>query len=127
MRNWIAARIAATFVFALVYLMPMLAMAQQLQDGVTFSGHAVVGGAPPVGTGCTIQGGSTDLWGSCTATAASGTIAFAKAFLTAPHCIVVDQSATPIAVYTETTAQITLTTVTSGHLYRWACVGKPGN
>lgn len=98
-----------------------------LQDGSTIFGRLTVAGAPPVGTGCTIAAGSTDQAGTCTATAAAGSIAFTKTYNSQPFCVVVDQSATPVAVYTQTTAQITLTTITSGHIYTWNCMGRSGN
>lgn len=80
--------------------------------------------ALPIGTGCTIAAGSTDLAGSCTTSSTSGSIAFATAKQVAPSCIVQDSTATPVFVYTTTTAQITLTTVTSAHVLFWLCIGK---
>lgn len=91
-------------------------------------GFLLAEGKQPIGTGCTMAAGSTDAAGMCTATAASGSIAFAKLDLAnAPFCNVVDSSATPIMVYTVTTLQITLTTITSGHVLRYWCVAQAGN
>lgn len=116
------------FALALAFSFAVPAHAQiQLQDGAAFLGHAVVSGAPPVGTGCTITAGSTDMAGSCLTTAAAGSIAFSKAFATLPWCILQDGTATPLTVYVTTVAQITLTTVTSGHTLYWICLGRTGN
>lgn len=120
--------IFALAAFALA--MPNGANAQQsfvLPDGTSATGHLNAGGPPPVGTGCTIAALSTDAAGTCTTTAAAGTIVFARAFATtAPRCVVVDATATPLIVYTTTTTQITLTTVTSGHVLYWVCFGAQG-
>jgi len=81
-------------------------------------------GNPPTGTGCTIANNSTDMAGSCTTTATSGTIVFATALASAPNCILVDATSAatvPQVTYTTTATQITLTTVTSAHVLRWVC------
>lgn len=112
----------------------VVAQVVSLPHNVTVLGHLNSGqntvgtatGAAPVGTGCTITAGSTDTVGACVATAASGSIAFNTAYLASPLCTLVDTAATPIAVYSVTTAQITLTTITSGHAYVWTCFGKVG-
>lgn len=84
-------------------------------------------GHQPTATGCTIASGSTDADGTCTATAAAGAIVFWKTtMVNPPFCILSDASATPIAVYTVTVLQITLTTLTSGHVYRYHCVQQAG-
>lgn len=85
-------------------------------------------GNPPTGTGCTIAAGSTDMAGNCAATAASGSIAFAATYTNPPNCVVIDASATAAGsgVYTVTAAQITLTTITSTHVYRWSCLPVAG-
>lgn len=106
------------------------AQAQQLSlpDPVGVARVVAQGGVPTL-TGCTIVAGSTDTAGECTATATSGSIAFSRAFLTAPTCIVYDKAATStvsMPVYTTTTAQITLTTIISGHGLVWTCFGKIG-
>lgn len=113
---------------ALALAMPIDAKAQGflLPDGSTALGHLNASGPPPVGTGCTIAALSTDAAGTCTTSAASGTIVFARAFTVAPRCVVVDATATPLAVYTTTTTQITLTTVTSAHVLYWVCFGTQG-
>lgn len=89
--------------------------------------NLAISGSPPAGTGCTIANGSTDQDGTCTATAASGAIVFAFAtFVNPPMCIVVDSTATPIMVFTVTALQITLQTITSGHIIRWHCTPQAG-
>ena len=106
-----------------------LAQGFVIPNNAQLSGHLNGAGVPPVGTGCTIAAGSTDTAGSCTASAASGSIAFANAYAQAPNCLVTDGSATStvsMPVYTTTTAQITLTTIISTHVLYWFCVGKPG-
>lgn len=104
-----------------------LAQGFSLPHNSAITGHLITSqAAPPVGTGCTIVAGSTDLDGSCTTSATSGSIAFATAFVSAPFCIVQDSTATPVFVYTTTTAQITLTTVTSAHVLFWHCAAKVG-
>jgi hypothetical protein len=115
----IAAMLAATPLHAAQFNLPSPA-------GI---GHTESYGAAPVGTGCTIVAGSTDTDGECTTSAASGSIAFATAYASAPSCIVVDKTSAatvPQVTYTTTTAQITLTTVTSGHGLVWHCSGKVG-
>lgn len=97
-----------------------------LPDGSTVIGHMNIAGSPPVGTGCTIASGSTDTFGRCLTTAAAGSIAFARAYVTAPACIVQDSTGTPLNVYTTTTTQITLTTVTAAHVLYWICFGFLG-
>lgn len=86
-------------------------------------------GNPPVGTGCTIAAGSSDTDGSCTTSAASGSIAFAATYTVAPSCLLIDATSAatvPQVTYTTTATQITLTTVTSAHVLFWHCGGKNG-
>ncbi len=114
---------------ALAFLMfaPVAYAQTVLQDGSVVSGHLTSASPPPVGVGCTIAAGSTDMAGACLTTATSGTITFAKPFATAPVCLVVDITATPVIVYTISTTAITLGTVTSAHQLRWFCMGNAGN
>lgn len=97
-----------------------------LPDGTGLIGHLIGASPAPVGTGCTIAAGSTDAFGRCVTSATSGSIAFFRAYAAAPFCVVQDGTATPVTVYTTTTAQITLTTVTSAHTLYWACFGAVG-
>lgn len=97
-------------------------------------GHFINGGsgtaAVPVGTGCTILAASSDTDGSCTASAASGSIAFAQSYTVAPICSVVDASATStvsMPVYSVTTTGITLTTIISTHVLYWHCAARIGS
>ena len=105
---------------------PALGQGFTIPNNTPFLGHYVAQGAIPVGVGCTIQASATDTDGSCTASAASGSITFGAAFANAPYCTLVDSSATPIAVYTVSNTAITLTTITSGHIYFWHCAAKAG-
>lgn len=118
----------AVFVAAAMAMVPLPTSAQFIiPDGTNLGGHLNAQGNVPVGTNCTIAAGSTDTAGSCTTTNTSGSIAFARAFTAAPTCLLVDSTATPVAVYTTTTAQITLTSVTNAHVLFWFCIGKgPG-
>lgn len=96
-------------------------------------GHFINGGSgtalQPVGTGCTIAAGSADTDGSCTASAASGSIVFATAFSTPPFCVIADQSATStvsMPVYSVSASTITLTTIISTHVLNWHCAARVG-
>jgi hypothetical protein len=109
--------------------------AQQLQDGATVLGHLLTGSAPPVLSACgttpALANGSTDFAGTITmgTTATGCVLTFAKAFLTAPHCIV-DWQATPLASqsFTVSTTALTLTqTSTTNNVASYLCIGKPGN
>ena len=101
-------------------------------QGFTFPGGTQVlgmfsyAGKPPVGVGCTIGAGSSDAAGTCLTTATSGSITFGTAKTVAPSCIVVDRTATPVAVYSVSTTAITLSTVTSAHNLVWSCSGNAG-
>lgn len=106
--------------------LPVASQVFFLPNNAAVIGHLNGSSGPPVGTGCTMVAGSTDFAGSCTTSATSGSIAFAAAYTAAPSCLVVDATATPVAVYTTTTTQITLTTVTSAHVLYWTCIGKVG-
>lgn len=121
---------------ALVALLaPAAAFAQgfTLPDGSVQAGHLAAAPAPgktsPVGVGCTIVAGATDTAGTCTASAASGSITFATAFNSAPTCSVWDQAATStvsMPVYTVSASAITLSTIISTHVLGWLCLAKTG-
>lgn len=116
-----AAAIAAAFaLFATA--VPLVAQNFNLPAGTSFTGMLTVQGRTPVLTGGSLVSGSTDAAGSFTASATSGALVFAfSGFANPPFCTVVDQSATPIAVYAVTAQQITFTTLTSAHLYQYQC------
>lgn len=126
MRNfWNAIRVYAVAAAIALSCSSLVAVGQGFYfSDIFLSRHLNMQGTPPVGVGCTIIAQSSDTSGSCTATAASGTITFASAYAQAPSCLLVDQSATPIAVWTESATVLTLTTLTSGHLYRWLCTAR---
>jgi hypothetical protein len=88
--------------------------------------HVSFAGGNPTPTGGTLAAGSSDTAGTFTASAASGSLTFGGAFVSAPTCIWQDSSATPIIVFTVSTTAVTLTTLTSGHVYQYLCVGKAG-
>lgn len=113
-------------------LAPIPAMAQGFTapDPTTFGGHVVASGPLPTLVGCTIIAGSTDTSGSCTTSAASGSITFGRTFATAPACLVVDASATStvsMPVYTVSATAITLSTIITAHILHWFCIGKIGS
>lgn len=121
---------ARTYIIAAMFSVAMGAIAYAqgfaIPSGTQVLGLLGYGGSPPVGTGCTIASGSTDSGGNCTTSAASGSIAFTKTYNVAPNCVLVDATSAatvPQVTYTVTTAQITLTTVTSAHVLRWHCDG----
>lgn len=102
-----------------------------LPNNSTYQGHinSAPLANPPALTGCTIVAGSTDADGSCTASAASGSITFSNAFNQAPFCSVIDASATStvsMPVYSVSTTAITLTTIISTHVLYWHCTGRNG-
>jgi hypothetical protein len=103
-----------------------------LQHNIQFAGHALAGfgqQAPlqPVGTTCTIAAAASDFSGSCTATSTAGVVTFGQAYLVAPVCLVVDNTANAATnAYTVSTTAITLGTITSGHVYNWICIGRNG-
>ena len=108
--------------------------AAALEDGSVIAGHLAVGNppnyGPPTATGCTLNAASTDMAGSCAATATSGVaIAFSKAFASAPFCVVLDHTtASGNALATEpTTTGFTMGTTVSGDKISWVCLGRPGN
>lgn len=131
MKNSLRSKIAAVAAFS---LLSSAAFAQQsfiLPNNSTYQGHlnAAPISAAPTGSGCTIAAGSTDTDGSCTASAASGSITFATAWVQAPFCSIVDASATStvsMPVYTVSNTAITLTTIISTHVLFWHCAGKNG-
>ena len=79
-------------------------------------------------TGCTVANTSTDLAGNCTSSATSGSVTFQNTYNAAPNCLVVDATSAatvPQLTYTVTTTQITISTMTSGHVIRWVCFPGP--
>lgn len=126
MRGSVVALMFALAVMILGSFPQFRAIAQQglvIPPNTILLGMMVVQGKPPVATGCTLLTNSTDTAGACVTTAASGTIVFAKTdMVNPPFCTVLDASATPVAVYTVTALQITLTTITTGgHVLRYRC------
>jgi hypothetical protein len=114
--------IALAGVFALLATTAAVySQAFTLPAGTTFTNMMVSQGSAPTGTGCTIVAGSTDGSGACLTTATSGSISFSRTYSSAPNCIVVDRTATPVAVYSVTTIAIVLATVTSAHNLTWRC------
>jgi len=118
--------------YAPKYLRDAIAQVFTIPDGSYVAGHVAYTQptAPPVGVGCTIVAGATDMEGSCTASAASGSITFGRTFTNAPTCIVADAGATStvsMPVYTVSATAITLTTIISTHLLVWHCAGKTGS
>lgn len=110
---------------------PVMAQGFNIPDGSSIQGHIkaaqVPGSPPPVAVGCTIAAGATDMVGTCTASAASGSITFARTYAAAPSCIVWDQSATStvsMPVYTVSATAITLTTIISTHVLGYLCLGQ---
>lgn len=98
-----------------------------LPNNTVLQGHLIASCAvPPTLTGGTLTANSCDSAGEFTAAAASGTLVFGSAFISKPSCVLVDQTATPIAVFATTPTQLTLTTITSGHLYSYKCDAKIG-
>lgn len=101
-----------------------------IPDGSTIQGHikaAPQPGPPPVAVGCTLVAGSTDFAGTCTASAASGSITFSRTYGSAPTCIVWDQAATStvsMPVYSVSPTAITLITIISTHLLGYMCMGQ---
>lgn len=110
---------------AFICSMPSHSQQSQLPRGTAIIGMLNAQGSAPTVTGGTLTAGSTDGAGQLTASATSGTIVFNFAtFANAPFCVVVDQSASPVAVYAVTATQITLTTIVSGHLYQYHCYSR---
>lgn len=97
-----------------------------LPGGTSITGMFSYAGKPPVAVGCTLAAGSSDAAGECLTTATSGSITFGTAKTNAPSCLVVDRTATPVAVYSVSATAITLTTVTSAHNLSYSCNGKAG-
>ncbi|MDE2019998.1 MAG: hypothetical protein KGJ13_06670 [Patescibacteria group bacterium] len=125
---------AAIAALALMGSGPAFAQGFTLPDGSAVQGHLKAatqpGATPPTAVGCTIDPGSTDVVGKCTATAASGSITFSRTFTAAPVCLVVDASATStvsMPVYTVSATAITLSTIISTHILFYWCVGNQGS
>lgn len=132
----LAAPIAALLIAAgITYMSPQhvrdaIAQGFTLPDGSIVGGHLAVQGPLPTLVGCTITAGSTDTSGSCTTSAASGSITFGRTFATAPTCLVVDATATStvsMPVYTVSATAITLSTIITAHTLHWLCLGKIGS
>lgn len=115
-----AAALAGLFALA-VSGVSVVAQSFVLPAGTSFANMLVPGGAPPVGTGCTIVAGSTDASGACLTTATSGSIAFSRTYSSIPVCLIVDRTATPTAVYSVAAGAITLTTIVAAHNLTWDC------
>lgn len=110
---------------------PLHAQGFNIPDGSSIQGHVKTvpqaGAVPPTAVGCTIAAGATDFAGTCTASAASGSITFARTYGTAPACVVWDQSATStvsMPVYTVSATAITLTTIINAHVLGYICMGQ---
>lgn len=125
--NALAAASVAFMLFA-----PVAAVAQgfNIPDGSSIQGHIrsgqQQGAPPPTAVGCTIDPAASDMIGTCTASAASGSITFNRTYTTAPKCIVWDQSATStvsMPVYSVSATAITLTTIISTHILGYLCIG----
>lgn len=130
--NFVMALFAlALLAFTLCPLAGAFAAGFTLPDGSTIQGHinaaTQAGATPPTAVGCTIDPGSTDVVGKCTASAASGSITFSRTFAVAPYCMVVDASATStvsMPVYTVSATAITLSTIISAHVLYYWCFGQ---
>lgn len=81
----------------------------------------------PVGTTCTILAGSSDTFGSCTAGAGTATITFGTTWGVAPHCLLLDSTATPVGAYNVTATAINVTATTNAHVLFWFCGGNVGS
>lgn len=132
-RNYLAIALALAFLASLGANYKAVAQQGFTAFNLILSGHFINGGsgnaAVPVTVGCTLIAGSSDTDGSCTASAASGSITFAAAYATAPFCSVVDATATStvsMPVYTISVTAITLSTIISTHLLFWHCAARVG-
>lgn len=102
-----------------------LAQGFALPDGTMLAGHLLASGNPPTLVGCTVVVGATDFSGSCTSSATSGSITFAKPFVAIPVCQVVDATVNAATTaYTVSITAITLSTITTANLLTWNCVGR---
>lgn len=116
---------ASAIVGLLVSGSGLIAQSFQLPANTPYTGFLLAQGNPPVLTGGTLDIGSTDSVGRFTASATSGTLVFRKTDLaSSPFCTVVDQTASPVAVYAVTALQITLTTLVSAHVYSYNCTSR---
>jgi hypothetical protein len=131
-KDFLKVRLAAAAIALAALFAPVAAMAQgfTLPDNSVIQGHIRAvqqpGATPPTAVGCTIAPNATDAVGTCTATAASGTITFSRTQGAAPTCVVWDQSATStvsMPVYTVTATAITLATIISTHVLGYICIG----
>lgn len=117
--------------FAFILVAPAcFAQGFVLPDNTVIQGHirAVqeAGATPPTAVGCTIAANATDFAGTCTASAASGSITFSRTQGAAPVCVVWDQSATStvsMPVYSVSATAITLATIINAHVLGYFCVG----
>lgn len=124
MKNFRAFLLTLSFAVAVMFLASSYDVKSQsfnLPGGTSFTNMMVPQGGVPVGTGCTIVAGSTDASGACLTTATSGSIAFSRTYSSAPNCIVVDRTATPVAAYSVAVGAITLSALTSAHNLVWDC------
>jgi hypothetical protein len=89
-------------------------------------GGAVTG--TPGTTTCTLVAGSSDSVGGCTTTSTAMAVTFARSFGVVPRCLITDLTANAATnAFTVSATAITGTTVTSGHLLQWLCIGPPGS
>ena len=131
MKNFLASLAALAFI---LFAPAAFAQGFTIPDNSVQIGHMTLvpslGKTAPTGAGCTIAAGSSDGAGTCTASAASGSITFAVAFNSAPSCLLVDENAAGgaggVPVYAVSTTAITLTTIVSTHIMHWFCVAKTG-
>jgi len=121
--------------FAFILFAPAaFAQGYTIPDNSVQVGHLTVvpsaGKTAPVGVGCTVAVGSSDGAGTCTASAASGSLTFQVPFNVAPTCLLIDENAAGgaggVPVYAVSTTAITLTTIVSTHIMHWFCVAKTG-
>jgi hypothetical protein len=92
----------------------------------SFGGHLAIAGGTPTPAGGTLAAGSTDVAGTFTASAGSGSITFAAPWAAAPTCVIIDENATPLDVFTISATAITYSSITSTHIYHYICLGKTG-
>lgn len=136
----IRSRLLSSVAALAIALAPAAALAQQFNvpPNSAVNGHLILQQAEgiPTGVGITVAAGSTDMAGHGTTSATSGSITFTSkrpdgtvGFLTAPHCLVIDASATStvsMPVYTVSATAITLSTIISAHLLEWFCAAPIG-
>lgn len=126
-------RILAAVTALHLLCVPALAV-ENFGDGAQFDGHMTsanaVGNPPPVVTNGTLRSGSTDLAGQLTTTATSAVaVAFGKAFVSTPTCVVVDATTGTgnLLASGPSTTGFTLGTTGGTDKVSWVCVGQQGN